>query len=165
VGARNELWERSKSAIHAGRAAERTLCFSQAVRAADPKARLIATGQDPDHFVNGTRACWPASGRFDFMATHFVVGNGAVRRRDATPDFIAASALALPVDWSAVARDEEADRRSGQPVANRLHRMAVPCPMTPCRASPTWRRAVHGGLLNTLMRVADFTPSRHDWPG
>ena len=52
-----------------------------AVRAADPRARLIATGADPDHFRdwNAAQLALPA-GTFQFLSTHFVVGDGDVRQ-------------------------------------------------------------------------------------
>jgi alpha-N-arabinofuranosidase len=50
---------------------QRTLRFSEAVRKVDPHARLIATGQDPDHFEkwNAAELTDPA-GTFNFLSTH-----------------------------------------------------------------------------------------------
>ena len=95
----NELWGDFQIGYPTlERAAARTKTFSDAVRGADPSAKLIATGQDPDHFEdwNAKLLALPV-GSFDYMATHFVVGCGNVKRAKPTPDFIAESALALPV--------------------------------------------------------------------
>lgn len=78
--------------------APRTAAFSKAIHAVDPDAKLIATGQDPDHFNewNATQLTNPA-GTFDYLSTHFVVTNTDVRTPHATNDFIAQAAYALPI--------------------------------------------------------------------
>ena len=75
----------------------RTREFSEAVRKADPKARLIATGQDPDHFEewNGVQLSTPP-GTFDYLSTHFVVTTDNVQLANPSNDFIALSTFALP---------------------------------------------------------------------
>ena len=86
--------------------AERTLRFSQAVRRVDPKARLIATGQDPDHYQT-----WNAQelknppGTFDFLSTHLVVRTDQIARTDRSPDAIALDTFALPVALERQLRD------------------------------------------------------------
>lgn len=79
--------------------AERTRVFSEAVRKADPKARLIATGQDPDVYRkwNAAQLSNPA-GTFEFLSTHFVVTTDRVELQHPTPDFLASAAFALPVE-------------------------------------------------------------------
>ena len=80
------------------RAAARTKAFSDAVRAADPRARLIATGQDPDHFREWNAALLALGpDAFQYLATHFVVGAGTVLRKDPAPEFVAQAAFALPI--------------------------------------------------------------------
>jgi alpha-N-arabinofuranosidase len=75
----------------------RTLAFSKAVRAVDPHAELIATGQGP---MNGAK--WNAAqlsdppGTFDLLSLHFILGTNHPAREPATPDFVAAAAYALP---------------------------------------------------------------------
>ena len=48
--------------------------FSEAIHQVDPRARLIATGQDPDQYTewNAAQLTNPP-GTFDFLSTHFVV--------------------------------------------------------------------------------------------
>lgn len=73
-----------------------TLATSNAVRKLDPHAQLIATGGDEDHFHD-----WNAEqlrnppGSFDYLSTHFVVGDG-VQQQNPTDQFRTMSSLALP---------------------------------------------------------------------
>ena len=77
----------------------RTLRFSEAVRNADPHARLIATGQDPDVYQkwNAAQLQNPA-GAFNYLSTHFVVTTDRTVSGDRSPDFLAQAAFALPVE-------------------------------------------------------------------
>jgi alpha-N-arabinofuranosidase len=77
----------------------RTLEFSQAIRAVDPPARLIATGQDPDVYQkwNAVQLTNPP-GTFDFLSTHFVVTTDRLEEQNSTPDSIAQATFALPVE-------------------------------------------------------------------
>jgi alpha-N-arabinofuranosidase len=78
---------------------ERTVEFSKAIRAVDPQARLIATGQDPDAYKN-----WNAAqlrnppNTFDFLSTHFVVTTDQTERKNQSSDSIAEATFALPVE-------------------------------------------------------------------
>lgn len=76
----------------------RTLAFSRAVRAVDPRARLIATGADPDHFQqwNAAQLTNPP-GTFQFLSTHFVVGTDEVKAQHPRTQATVAAAFALPV--------------------------------------------------------------------
>jgi alpha-L-arabinofuranosidase len=142
---------------------ERTIAFSRAVRAADPKARLIATGQDPDKFEQWNAELLQAPAAYDYLATHFVVVPTEILRRDASPDFVASSALAYPValekrlrlmkeqidsvdgargrvnlaftEWLFYGRDDRGPRFMNQGGA-----------------------LLAAGFLNMLMRTADFVP-------
>jgi alpha-N-arabinofuranosidase len=75
----------------------RTLAFSKVVRAIDPQAELIATGQGP---MNGVE--WNSAqlnnppGTFDALSLHFIMGTNHPVSEPATPDFMAAAAYALP---------------------------------------------------------------------
>lgn len=77
----------------------KTLAFSKAIRKADPNARLIATGQDPDHYAD-----WNAAelsnppGTFDYLSTHFVVGTDRTEDQSSDADALAADTFALPVE-------------------------------------------------------------------
>ena len=96
----NELWGNWNLAYPTlSQLAARTLAFSQAVRAVDPTARLIATGRDPDGFTqwNAAQLGNPA-GTFNFLSTHFVVTNTETQTAHPSTDFITAAAFALPIE-------------------------------------------------------------------
>lgn len=95
----NELWGNWNTGWPTeGQLAPRTLAFSQAVRGADPQAKLIATGQDPDHFQqwNAAQLSNPV-GTENFLSAHFVVTTDDTRWRGATDEFRTLASLALPV--------------------------------------------------------------------
>lgn len=160
----NELWGTFQIGYPTlERVAERTRRFREAVRAVDPRARIIATGQDPDHFRewNARQLALPP-GSFDFLATHFVVGAGGVRRRDATPEFVARSALALPVGLERLLREmnrqiEEAGAGGRVKIAFTEWLFHGPNDTVP-RFTNMGGALCAAGFLNTLIRVADFTP-------
>ena len=160
----NELWGNFQIGYPTlERAAARTQAFSDAVRAVDPQARLIATGQDPDHFEkwNAQLLALPP-GVFQYLATHFVVGCGQVRRPNATPDFIAESALALPVGL------ERQLRKMKEQIDASPHKGRVQVAFTewlfhgPNDSVPRFTNLggalMAAGFLNTLIRTADFVP-------
>ena len=94
----NELWGNWNLASPTlSELPERTRLFSEAIRRVDPQARLIATGQDPDHFAewNAAELTNPA-GTFDFLSTHFVVTTDRVEGQHPSPDTIAEDAFAMP---------------------------------------------------------------------
>ena len=160
----NELWGTFQIGYPTlERVAERTRRFREAVREVDPKARIIATGQDPDHFRewNARQLALPA-GSFDLLATHFVVGNGAVRRREATPDFVAQSALALPVGLERALREMKKqidEAGAGQRVKIAFTEWLFHGPNeTVPRFTNMGGALCTAGFFNTLIRVADFTP-------
>ncbi len=93
----NELWGDFQVGYPSlERVAAKTLATSQAIRAIDPKARLIATGADEDHFRewNAQQLSTPKD-TFNFLSTHFVVTDN-VQLRGASNEFRAAASLALP---------------------------------------------------------------------
>lgn len=77
--------------------AARTLAFSKAVRAVAPGAQLIATGLGPvtDGKWNAAQLSNPA-GTFDDLSLHFILGTNHPAMMQATPEFMAAAAYALP---------------------------------------------------------------------
>ncbi len=160
----NELWGTFQIGYPTiDRVAERTRRFREAVRAVDTKARLIATGQDPDHFRewNARQLTLPA-GSFDYLATHFVVGNGNVRRKEATPEFLAQSALALPVGLERALREmkkqiDEAGAGERVKIAFTEWLFHGPDDRVP-RFTNLGGALCTAGFLNTLIRVAGFTP-------
>ncbi len=94
----NELWGDFQVGYPSqGRVADVTRKVSEAVRRVDPKARLIATGGDEDHFHdwNAAQLSNPP-GTFDFLSTHFVVGDN-VQMHNATAEFRTMASLALPI--------------------------------------------------------------------
>lgn len=96
----NELWGDFQIGYPTlPRVAERTKSFSDAVRRVDPKARLIATGGDPDvfHEWNAAQLANPPD-TFNYLSTHFVVTTNSVQAPHASPDFIAKATFALPIE-------------------------------------------------------------------
>ncbi len=94
----NELWgDWNTGWPTTKQVAPRTLAFSQAIRAVDPKARLIATGQDPDRFAdwNALQLANPV-GTMNYISTHFVETTDEVGLRNASPAFLTAATMALP---------------------------------------------------------------------
>ncbi len=95
----NELWGNwNLAAPTLGELPERTRKFSEAIRAVDPRARLIATGQDPDHYEqwNAAQLTNPPA-TFNFLSTHFVVTMDRLQDSHANPRTVALDGLALPV--------------------------------------------------------------------
>jgi len=96
----NELWGNFQIGYPTlPRVADRTKSFSDAVRKADPKARLIATGADPDvfHDWNAAQLTNPPD-TFNYLSTHFVVTTNSVQTPHPSPDFIAKATFALPTE-------------------------------------------------------------------
>ncbi|HET6170089.1 MAG TPA: alpha-L-arabinofuranosidase C-terminal domain-containing protein, partial [Terracidiphilus sp.] len=94
----NELWGDFQVGYPSlERVADKTRSVSEAVRKADPTARLIATGADEDHFHdwNAAQLSNPP-GTFDYLSTHFVV-NDSVQMPDSNPQFRTMASLALPI--------------------------------------------------------------------
>jgi alpha-L-arabinofuranosidase len=95
----NELWGNWNTGYPTReQIGDRTRIFSEAVRKVDPNARLIATGADPDAYRewNAVQLRNPP-GTFNYLSTHFVVGTDNVQLHDASNDFIAQAAFALPI--------------------------------------------------------------------
>ncbi len=160
----NELWGTFQIGYPTlERVAQRTKAFSEAIRRTDPRARLIATGQDPDHFREWNAAQLAnAPEAFQYLATHFVVGAN-VRRPDASADFVARASFALPIGLERHLREMKAQIDSDERARGRV-RIAftewlfhggddrVP------RFTNMGGAICAAGFLNALMRVADFTP-------
>jgi alpha-N-arabinofuranosidase len=96
----NELWNRGDLGWPTlQQLPGRTLEVSQAVHQMDSSARLIATGQDPDHFHdwNAAQLTLPPHS-FDYLATHFVVATDSTLMQNPSADFIAQATFALSVE-------------------------------------------------------------------
>jgi len=161
----NELWGTFQIGYPTlERVASKTAEFAAAVRQVDPRARLIATGQDPDRFHdwNAAQLALPP-GTFAFLSTHFVVGTASVRRSNPDPDFFVQSALALPVGLERRLRemkaqvDENPAARERVKIAFTEWLFAGPNESVP-RFTNMGGALITAGFLNTLMRVSDFTP-------
>ena len=161
----NELWGNFQIGYPTeSRVAARTKEFSAAVRQADPRARLIATGQDPDNFQSWNAAQLAnAPEAFNYLATHFVVGTADVARPQPTPEFLAQAALALPVGLErqlrAMKQQVDADPKARGKVEFAFtewlyHGAVARTPMYDNQGGALCT----AGMLNTLMRVSDFTP-------
>jgi alpha-N-arabinofuranosidase len=161
----NELWGNFQIGYPTeARVADRTREFSDAVRKADPRSRLIATGQDPDHFESWNAAqLRNAPGALDYLSTHFVVRTADVQKADPSPAFIAQAALALPVGLERQLRAMK-QQIDGDPKSRGRVRIAFtewlfsgPVAQAPMYANLGGALCT-AGFLNMLMRVADFTP-------
>lgn len=94
----NELWGDFQVGYPSlERVAAKTVETSKAVRKTDARARLIATGADEDHFAkwNDVQLSNPP-GTFDYLSTHFVVGDQMLLKNP-TEEFTTAASLALPI--------------------------------------------------------------------
>ncbi len=94
----NELWGNFQIGYPTiEEVAGRTKATSEAVRKVDPKAVLIGTGADCDHFDKWNAAQLAgAPGAYSYLSTHFVVRPDTVKP-NATPEFIADASFALPI--------------------------------------------------------------------
>jgi alpha-L-arabinofuranosidase len=143
--------------------AGRTRAFSQAVRKVDARARLIATGADPDAYRqwNAAQLTNPP-GTFDYLSTHFVVG-AQVKKANAPPDFVARASFALPVGLERRLREMKAQVDADSNWRGRV-KFAFTEWLFHANDDTVPRFTNQGGaicaagFLNTLMRVADFTP-------
>ena len=161
----NELWGDFQIGYPTlQRIAPRTKRFSDAVRQVDPKSRLIATGQDPDHFKEWNAAQLALGPDvFNYLSTHFVVGPADVLKKNPTRDFVAAAGLALPVGLErqlrAMKQQIDADPQARDRVKIAFTEWLF---ISRGAAAPNYDNLggalCTAGFLNTLMRVADFTP-------
>lgn len=95
----NELWGSWNTGYPAqDQIGARTQAFSEAIRKVDPNACLIATGADPDHYHewNAVQFSTPPD-TFQYLSTHFVVGDDQVQLTNPSNDFIALASFALPI--------------------------------------------------------------------
>ena len=161
----NELWGNFQIGYPAeARVAGLTREFSDAVRKADPRSVLIATGQDPDRFESWNAAqLRNAPEALNYLSTHFVVRTADVLKTDPSREFIAEAALALPVGLErqlrAMKRQIDGDPKSRGRVNIAFTEWLFSGPVAQAPMYNNLGGALcAAGLLNTLMRVADFTP-------
>jgi len=161
----NELWGNWNLAYPTrGELAARTAKFSEAVHSVDPTAHVIATGADPDGFDS-----WNAiqlsnkPGNFDYLSTHFVVGTDEVQLQDATPDFVAQAAFALPVEVARRLKKQQ-EQIDGTPgYNNKAHIAFTEWLFVGGRSgAPIFTNmggaVVTGGFLNMFLRNSEIVP-------
>lgn len=144
--------------------ASRTVAYSRAIRAVDPDARLIATGQDPDVYQqwNAVQLSNPP-GTMDFLSSHFVVTTDQLELKNPPATFDTEAALALPVELERKFKDMQAQIDSTD------HRGKVNVAFTEWlwggdekHATPLFDNfagaLMTGGIFNMLLRSADQVP-------
>lgn len=159
----NELWGDFQVGYPTlQRVAARTKAFANAIHEVDSRARLIATGADPDHFREWNAAQLANAGDFDFLSTHFVVGDDRVRQRNPSPEFVAQAAFALPIGLERSLREMKRQIDANKVAKDRVkiaftewlfHGPETGVP----RFSNMGGAICTAGFLNTLIRTADFT--------
>ena len=161
----NELWGNFQIGYPTeAQVAERTFQFSAAVRKVDPRSRLIATGQDPDHFESWNAAqLQNAPTAFNFLSTHFVVRTAEVVRPQPSREFIAQAAMALPAGLErqlrAMKRQIDSDPKAKGRVSIAFTEWLFAAPSNTAPMYDNLGGALcAAGFLNMLMRVSDFTP-------
>ena len=100
---------------------------------------------------------------FNYLSTHFVVGPADVLKKNPTRDFVAAAGLALPVGLErqlrAMKQQIDADPQARDRVGIAFTEWLF---ISRGAAAPNYDNLggalCTAGFLNTLMRVADFTP-------
>jgi alpha-L-arabinofuranosidase len=159
----NELWGDFQTGYPTiARIADLTKEFAAAIRAIDPKAILIATGQDPDHFEPWNARQLENAKLIDYLSTHFVVGSGEVKAQRPDADFVARAAFALPVGLERRLRAMR-DQIKENPEAGDRIGIAFTEWLFWARddRSPRFTNMAGAvctaGMLNTLLRTADFT--------
>lgn len=161
----NELWGNWNMGYPTiDQLAARTKAFSNAVRAVDPTARLIATGEDPDHFTkwNAVQLTNPP-GTFDYLSTHFVVTNTSTELRNPSTEFIDSAAFALPVELGRKLEQQQAQINSVPGFAHKAHIAFTEWLFIGHRAGTPNFTNMGGavdtaGFLNMLMRHTAIVP-------
>src|SRR5438270_10781686 len=161
----NELWGDFQTAYPAeSEIAARTKAVSDAVRSVDPKAQLIATGADPDHFAkwNALQMSLPA-GTFDYLSTHFVVTDNAMTDKNATPEKAALAAFALPVELERKVKDMHAQFQADAKWRSKLNTAFTEWLFWSNTDSYVNFRNMGGalgtgGFMNMLLRNSDIVP-------
>lgn len=146
----------------------RTLAFSKAIRQVDPNARLIATGQDPDHYEKWNQAQLSApAGSFDYLSTHFVVTTDQTESHTSDPGTLARDTFALPVELGRRLRDMQRQIDESANFRRRAHIaftewLFVCCDGRKDVVAPRWDNmagaVATGGFFNMLMKNADVVP-------
>ena len=160
----NELWGNFQVGYPTlPKVGERTKTFSDAVKKVDSRARLIATGGDPDGFEEWNAAQLATGPQvFDYLSTHFVVTTSSMLAANPSPDFVAKATFALPIEL------ERRLRKMHQQIQDSPSRNSVNTAFTewlfyaPDDTYPRFDNmggaVATGGFLNMLLRNADIVP-------
>jgi alpha-N-arabinofuranosidase len=143
---------------------ERTRTASEMIHAVDPKAKLIATGQDPDNYQqwNAAQLTNPA-GTFGFLSTHFVVGVDYTVLPHPNTDFISSATFALPVQLGRQLREMQKQINGSSAFAGKTHIAFTEWLFQASRNdAPRFDNVggaiAAGAFLNMLMKNADVVP-------
>ena len=154
----NELWGDFQIGYPGPeRIAAVTLATSQAVRAVDPKAKLIATGGDEDFFSDwNARQLSSPPGTFDYLSTHYVVNDRV--QINADDEFRTMAALALP--WGLAGRMHSIQQQAAEKGQSNVKVAFTEWLMiSDDRHGPNFSNQggalFAGGFLNMLMRNSD----------
>ncbi len=158
----NELWGDFQVGYPSlGRVSAVTTATSEAVRKADPAARLIATGGDEDQFRDWNAAQLSAPGNtFNYLSTHFVVGD-TVELRNPPADFRTMAALALPVGLEVKLKEmhEQILQSAHKDVKTAFTEWLM---ISDTRTGPHYTNMggalFAAGFLNMVMRNSDIVP-------
>jgi len=138
------------------------------VRKADPDARLIATGQDPDVYQkwNAAQLTNPPN-TFNFLSTHFVVTTDRVENRNSSPDDIAMASFALPFELGRRLRAMQAQIDNSENFRDKAHIAFTEWLFVCCRGggpadAPRYDNmggaVAAGGFFDMLIQNADIVP-------
>ncbi len=146
----------------------RTRQFSEAIRRVDPRARLIATGQDPDDYESWNAAqLTNPPGTFDFLSTHFVVTTDRLQQAHPDPDTVAMDGFALPVELGRRLRKMQQQINEAPGYRDKAHIaftewLWVCCGDRRPANAPKWDNmggaVITAGFMNMLLGNADITP-------
>lgn len=162
----NELWGNWNTGYPTlSELAERTLRFTQAIRRVDSKARLIATGQDPDRYEawNAKQLTNPP-GTFDLLSTHFVVTTDRMAGAHASLDTIALGNFALPVALERKLKEMQKQiDNAGQPKTHiAFTEWLFYCCSAKGESAPGFNNLggaiAAGGMFNMLLRNSNIVP-------
>ncbi len=159
----NELWgEFQEGYPSLERVAAKTLATANAIHKVDPKASLIATGADEDHFRewNAVQLANPV-GTFSYLSTHFVVRD-QILLQNPGPDFTTSALLALPFGLEARLAAIH-DQIQSTPHRDRVKTAFTEWLMISAnRGSPNFDNMAgavfSAGFLNSILRNSDIVP-------
>lgn len=147
---------------------ERTTEFSKAIRAVDPQARLIATGQDPDVYQKWNAAqLTDPPGTFDYLSTHFVVTVDRTEDHHDSPGILAEEAFALPVGLGRKLHEMQDQINQAPNFKGKAHIAFTEWLWVCCRGqenadAPRFDNMggalITAGFFNMLMQNADIVP-------